>query len=125
MNEKLPRVLKLKSKKQIEGLFKQGASIKAYPLLLVYQNEDLEVPFKVGFSVSKRFFKKAVYRNRIKRLLRENFRKNKNIFTLSEKQFLLMFLYIGKEVPKYQTIEKALSKIERKWEQKIKQYEEA
>jgi len=119
MNEKLPRILKLKSKKQIEELFKNGASIKAYPLLLAYNCETLDVPFKVGFSVSKRFFKRAVHRNRIKRLIRENFRKKKYIFTLTEKQFLLMFIYIGKELPTYQVIEKALLKVESKWQKMI------
>jgi len=125
MNEKLPKALKLKKEKQIEALFKEGISIKAYPLLLVYQSEVLEVPFKVGFSVSKRFFKRAVDRNYIKRLIRENFRKKKYIFTLREEQFLLMFLYIGKELPTYQVIEKAMLKIESKWQKKMEQYDEA
>ena len=124
MNEKLPKVLKLKSKKQIEGLFKNGTSIKAYPLLLAYNKEALDVPFKVGFSVSKRFFKRAVHRNRIKRLLRENFRKKKYIFTVTEKQFLLMFIYIGKELPTYQVIEKALLKVESEWQKMIAQNDE-
>lgn len=125
MNQKLPTVLKLKSKKQIEGLFKYGNSIKGYPLVLVYQKETLEVPFKAGFSVSKRFFKKAVDRNFIKRLIRENFRKKKYIFDINEEQFLLMFLYVGKELPTYQVIEKAMLKIEHKWQKKIDKYDEA
>ncbi len=125
MNEKLPTVLKLKSKKQIENLFKKGSSIKAYPLLLVWQEETLDVPFKAGFSVSKRLFKKAVHRNYIKRLIRENFRKKKYIFTVTEKQFLFMFIYIGKKQPLYADIEEAFAKIERKWHKKIEQYDEA
>lgn len=124
MNEKLSKVLKLKSKKQIETLFKVGKTIKGYPLILVYHKESLEVPFKVGFSVSKRFFKKAVHRNLIKRLIRENFRKKKYIFSADEEQFLLMFLYVGKELPTYHTIEKSLQKIESKW-QKIRKNDEA
>lgn len=125
MNEKLPKVLKLKSNKQIETLFKVGNTIKAYPLILVYHEQPLEVDFKVGFSVSKRFFKKAVHRNFIKRLVRENFRKKKYIFTVDEEQFLLMFLYVGKELPTYQNIEKSLLKIEGKWQKKIKKNDEA
>ena len=125
MNEKFPAVLKLKSKKQIEGLFKYGNSIKGYPLVLVYQKETIGVPFKSGFSVSKRFFKKAVDRNFIKRLIRENFRKKKYIFEVNEEQFLLMFLFVGKELPTYQVIEKALLKIESKWQKKMEKYDEA
>jgi len=120
MNQKLPKVLKLKSSKQIESLFKNGKTIKSYPLILVYKKDSLEVPFKVGFSVSKRFFKKAVHRNFIKRLLREVFRKKKCIFNNNEEQFLFMFLYVGKELPTYQGIEKAFLKIEGKWQKKEK-----
>ncbi len=125
MNEKLPKVLKLKSKKQIESLFKNGTSLKAYPLLLAYRKEPLDTPFKVGFSVSKRFFKRAVDRNYIKRLIRENFRKKKYIFTTNEEQFLLMFIYIGKELPTSENIKKALLKIEHKWHKNLKRYDEA
>lgn len=116
MNQKLPKILKLKSKKEIEVLFKRGKTLKSYPLMLVYLQGSLEVPFKVGFSVSKKHFKKAVDRNRIKRLLRENFRKNKYIFTDNEQQFLLMFIYIGNQMCLYEDIEKALKKIEKKWQ---------
>ncbi len=123
MNEKLPKVLKLKSKKQIESLFKNGKSLKAYPLLLIYCTEDLDTSFKVGFSVSKRFFKQAVQRNRIKRLTREVFRKKKHIFTLDETQFLLMFIYLGKELPSYEHLEKAFHKIENKWQKTLSNYE--
>ena len=66
---------KLKSKKLIDALFSEGQSVAAFPLRLVY----LETTFtetilaKTGVSVSKRNFKTAVQRNRIKRLLRESY----------------------------------------------------
>ncbi len=119
MNEKLPTILKLKSRKQIATLFAEGQSIKAYPLLLAYMPCEMEVPFKVGFSVSKRNFKTAVDRNRVKRLLRENFRKNKYLFTEENgQQYLLMFIFIGKELPDYQLVNKALIKVGKKWQDK-------
>lgn len=121
MDEKLGTPLKLKSKKRIGQLFDEAESVKAFPLLLIYKtDESLETPFQVGFSVSKRNFKKAVDRNRIKRLLREYFRKNKYLFTLAEeKQFLFMFIFIGKTMPSYQDVEKAMQKIARKFTSKI------
>lgn len=121
MDEKLGTPLKLKSKKRIGQLFEEGESVKAFPLLLVYKtDENLETPFQVGFSVSKRNFKNAVDRNRIKRLLREYFRKNKYLFVLAkEKQFLFMFIFTGKSMPSYQDIEKAMQKIARKFTTKI------
>lgn len=119
MNQKLPKLLKLKSKKQIETLFKLGSKIKGYPLLMVYYPTTLEVPFQFSCSVSKRHFKKAVDRNHIKRLIRENFRKKKYIFDNDGNSYLIMFLYVGKEMPTYATVEKSFQKIESKWQKII------
>ena len=117
MDEKLGTPLKLKSKKRIGELFEEGKSVKSFPLLLVYKtDESLDTPFQVGFSVSKRNFKHAVDRNRIKRLLREYFRKNKYLFILAkEKQFLFMFIFTGKTMPSYQDVEKAMQKVAKKF----------
>lgn len=121
MNDTLPKEIKLKSKKRIGELFGDGKSVKAFPLLLVYKtDENLENDFQVGFSVSKRNFKHAVDRNRIKRLLREYFRKNKYLFRLTEeKQFLFMFIFTGKNMPNYEDVEKAMQKLSKKFATKI------
>lgn len=91
---------KLKSQKAIEQLFLDGKSISAYPLRLVYlKNENLT---KTGVSVSKRNFKKAVDRIRVKRLLREAYRTNKNMLidnNIAPHSF--MILYISKEMPDF------------------------
>ena len=119
MDQTLGTPLKLKSKKRIGELFESGKSVKAFPLLLIYKNDpNLEIPFQTGFSVSKRNFKNAVDRNRIKRLLREYFRKNKYLFTSEQKQFLFMFIFIGKTMPNYAEIEKAMNKIAKKFAEK-------
>ncbi|TBV28327.1 ribonuclease P protein component [Meridianimaribacter sp. CL38] len=91
---------KLKSKKLIEQLFAEGQSVSAYPLKLIYLpvNFDDSVSLKTGVTVSKRKFKNAVDRNRIKRLMREAYRLNKAvIFNNITTQYALMILYIGND----------------------------
>ena len=121
MKDTLPKEIKLKSKKRIGELFEDGKSVKAFPLLLVYKtDESLESNFQAGFSVSKPNFKHAVDRNRIKRLLREYFRKNKYLFgRTEEQQFLFMFIFTGKDMPSYSAIEKAMQKLAQKFVTKI------
>ncbi len=108
---------RLKSKKEIELLFSEGKSISKYPIRLVYtktkRNEDVAI--KAGVSVSKRYFKKAVDRNRIKRLMRESYRKNKYIVPNTTHQFTFMFLYSGKEMPEYAVIEAKIKGILQKF----------
>ena len=99
---------KLKSKKLIEQLFAEGQSVSAYPLRLVYIKTtfDDDVIAKTGVSVSKRHFKSAVDRNRIKRLLREVYRLNKaTYFNNITTQYAFMILYIGKELPTLTLVE--------------------
>lgn len=117
MNEKLPKALKLKSKKLIKELFSEGNSTKAFPIILISKKENsIQTPFKVGFSVSKRHFKHAVDRNKIKRLMREYFRKNKYLFDPQKNDsLLLMFLYVGKTPPNYKIIETTMQKLSKKY----------
>jgi ribonuclease P protein component len=86
---------KLKSRKLIEKLFIEGDSLKEYPLRLKYLKiRDENNSVKVAFSVPKRNFKLAVDRNRIKRLLRESYRKNKGVFVEGLMgEYILMFMY--------------------------------
>ncbi len=72
---------RLKSRKVIESLFKAGHSFAAYPLRLVWAPVELQehnARILFSLSVSKRNFKTAVARNRIKRKVREAWRLNKN-----------------------------------------------
>ena len=112
MNQTYPSIEKLKSKKLLDELFSSGKKINAYPVKLVYKQLDFEddTLIKAGVSVPKRNFKKAVDRNRIKRLLREAYRLNKHIVHDGlDKKHVCMFLYLGKEMP---TFEELHSKIE-------------
>ncbi|HZW63539.1 MAG TPA: ribonuclease P protein component [Flavobacteriaceae bacterium] len=108
MDFTFPKEEKLKSKKVIDALFDKGKSVSVYPLRLVFIatsfNDDILV--KTGVSVSKRHFKRAVDRNRIKRLLREAFRLNKPAyFNNITTQYALMILYIGNTKPTFSEVE--------------------
>lgn len=102
---------KLKSTKLIEQLFEQGSSMYEFPLRMKYLKikHDSNHPVKVSFSVSKRKFKRAVDRNRIKRLMRECYRLNKHSLYLNiENKYILMFTYIDEKEHKYVDIEEKM-----------------
>ena len=104
----------LKSRKQIERLFLEGQSIKEFPLRLKFLKTDheLKFPFQVAFSVPKRNVKLAVDRIRIKRLLREAYRKNKHILLNNNSEnYVVMFIYTDKKEWTYEALEKKMISI--------------
>ncbi|MEN3323777.1 ribonuclease P protein component [Mariniflexile soesokkakense] len=119
---------KLKSKKLIEQLFASGQSVSAFPLRLVYlpTTFDDAILAKTGVSVSKRQFKTAVARNRIKRLIREVYRLNKaNYFNNITTQYAFMILYIGKEKPTLAQVEARMSHLFDKFLKKVSETEKS
>ncbi|REE83584.1 ribonuclease P protein component [Lutibacter oceani] len=126
MSYTLGKEEKLKSKKLIEQLFAEGKHVKSFPLRLIYLplNHKGTFPIKVGFSVPKRNVKLAVNRNRIKRLMREVYRKNKHLFIEHiENKYVFMFIYMAKEEIKYSDLELCLKKLNTKLKTKIKEDE--
>jgi ribonuclease P protein component len=109
MSQHFPRKEKLKSNKVIERLFQEGRSMTKYPLRLIYLQIPLPVTIQATVSVPRRVFKKAVARNRIKRLIREAYRTNKAVvFNNTEGNFAFLFLYLGKEMPTFKEVEKPM-----------------
>jgi|LauGreDrversion4_1035100.scaffolds.fasta_scaffold101621_3 ribonuclease P protein component len=107
---------KLKSRKQTQYLFAKGQSMNAFPIKLIYTIESVEQlstvlpsPFlnladikengqlQAGVGAPSRTFRKAVLRNRVKRLLREAYRLEKPAFIASKPfqgfRVNLFFLY--------------------------------
>ncbi|WP_163401274.1 ribonuclease P protein component [Flavobacterium fluviatile] len=98
---------RLKSKTTIGLLFSEGKSVSKYPLRLVYRQAeaDSEEKIKIGVSVSKKYFKKAVDRNYFKRVLRETYRLNKHLLWENVHQpYSLMFFYQTKDRLTYEEI---------------------
>jgi ribonuclease P protein component len=107
MNFTYPKKERLKSKTVIGLLFSEGKSVSKYPLRLVYRQAeaDSEEKIKIGVSVSKKYFKRAVDRNYFKRVLRETYRLNKNLLLDNlEQPYSLMFFYQTKDKLSYEEI---------------------
>ena len=99
MAETFPKEDKLKSRKTIEELFTSGKSVSQYPLRLAYMENAAGINNKFGVSVSKKYFKNAVDRNYVKRLLREVYRKNQGLLKDgTTPSYSFMLLYQGKEI---------------------------
>ena len=113
---------KLKSRKLIEQLFDKGSSLSVFPLRIVYLKivHGTGFPVQAGFSVPKRKFKKAVDRNRIKRLIRESYRRQKHtLYQNIDDTYILMFTYLDEKEHKYVDIEEKMIHLLEKFIQKI------
>lgn len=107
MNFTYPKNERLKSKTTIGLLFSEGKSVSKYPLRLVYRigEANQEEKIKIGVSVSKKYFKKAVNRNYFKRVLRETYRLNKHLLWDNlEESYSFMFFYQSKDRLSYEEI---------------------
>ena len=106
---------RLTNVKLIESVFSSTEIIKSFPVIFIYRTLDLQGSsnFQVLFSVSKKKFKHAVDRNRIKRIMRESFRLQKPDFmsALGERKLIGAFIYTNKVISDYKTVINSVSKI--------------
>ncbi|MCC5945979.1 MAG: ribonuclease P protein component [Bernardetiaceae bacterium] len=113
----LPKSLRLCSRKLIDSIFKEGASVFSYPFKVLYQKsdkatEDTEpLQRQVLISVPKRYRKKAVDRNRIKRQIKEIYRLHHKDFLKPHKNIKhIAIIFVGKDNFEYATLHRNLHK---------------
>lgn len=103
---------RLSSRKLLEKIIAEGTSVHTPPFRLSWIAAELKskFPAQIAIAVPKRFFKRAVDRNRIKRLVREVYRKNKSgIYALLQSKQLqcaMLVVFSGRKVPEYAEVEK-------------------
>lgn len=97
---------RLSGRSSFEKLIREGKSFTIFPFRVVWMpvDEKMDFPAQVAFAVPKRNFKSAVKRNKIKRLLRESYRRCKPVFYQDlEKRKLklhILVIFTAREVPK-------------------------
>jgi ribonuclease P protein component len=107
------------SRKLIELLFSKGSSrsTSAFPLRIVFMEkarEENEEPVQILISVSKRHFKPAVKRNRVKRQIREAYRHHKSILTekiAEDKSLAIAFIWQADELYDSQQVGRCVKRL--------------
>ena len=119
MNEGLPKEQRLYKKKAIQLLFEKGKGFNFYPFRVVvyaHASEDDEpsIP-RFLVSVSKKRFHHAVKRNRIKRIVREAWRRNKSELIVKCEEHKVTFdialVYTATIILSYEDVEKKIKQL--------------
>jgi ribonuclease P protein component len=123
LKNSLPKKEKLKGTAGVKKHFGSKKGVFQYPLKMVYLLHEGEganaksIFPKTLFVVPKRLYKRAVDRNRLKRLMREAYRTNKQLLlqeeggASSQSQLAsVSFMYVGKEALPFAYIDKKMKK---------------
>ena len=109
---------RVSSKRTIDKLFggTNSRSLTSYPLRLRYQDMDRVLSSDAGaqmmVSVPKRYFKRAVKRNRVKRQIREAYRHHKSLLPDREGKTLVMaFIWMDDQLHESEEINKKVENL--------------
>lgn len=98
---------RLKQRKFIERLFREGKSFSVFPFRVYYLfTDELTASLQAGFTASTRNFKRAVDRNRIKRVTREAYRLQKSVLRTElekrNRRMAVFMVYVDKNLPAFE-----------------------
>ena len=117
--EGLPKSQRIYLKKAVQTLFEEGKGFSLYPFRVVVhlydaENQQVAIP-RILVSVSKKRFHHAIKRNRVKRLIRESWRKNTsvlmNLCQMHNKTLDVALVYNATVILKYSEIEEKMKMV--------------
>lgn len=124
--EGLPKYERICKENDVKALFDRGVGISVYPFRVVYlfhRDESRPVTVRMLVSVSKKRFHHAVNRNKVKRLVRESWRRNKaTLYEICQRDNIsvdVALIYTATVIHSHEEMmkktQKAVQEIERKY----------
>lgn len=115
---------RLKSRKQIDALFLEGKKFSISPFRVHYiATSDVVPDIRFGIGVSSKIFKKAVDRNRVKRLAREAWRLQKvalaELIAREGISLQVFAIFTGRELPQFAIMAEKMNMVIRKLHEQL------
>ena len=103
---------RLNSKIKIDNLFKSKNTFTDNKIKVHWSVNSLEEnSSEILISVPKKILPTSTKRNKIKRLIRESYRTNKNILQLNNQGINISFMFLSSEIPEYNSLEEKIKVI--------------
>lgn len=125
MRATLGKNQRLKSLKLIREILSERRSVASFPLRLIWRETEKEKNTVAAFFAPKKYYRRAVDRNRVKRLMREVYRtsREKNLEKY-DRSFAFIFLWTGREVPNFAEVNTRMEKVFARWHEKLNEKSE-
>ena len=127
--EGFPKYEHICKENDIELLFGKGKGVSIYPYRMIYRfyrDESRPVICRVLVSVSKKRFHHAFKRNRVKRLIRESWRKNKaELYEICEKDNISVDVALVYTATVIHSYDEMFTKTKKAIHELVKRYQES
>ena len=124
--EGLPKYERICKENDIQALFDKGVGVSVYPYRVIYlfrHDESRPVTVRLLVSVSKKRFHHAIKRNRVKRLVREAWRKNKaELYEICQRDNISVDVALVYTATVIHSYEEMLEKTKKAVQEMVKRY---